>query len=1207
MFVGVTVASSLAAGAPVYLKTLDRMSLDTAVDRAPAHFLRLRIHVPFIPLKNKNLDVTDEDFSKVLGTNLRDISGEVVRHLRTDPLFIGVPEFPLPKSQPPEDAPKGYFQVLSDLDKHIEVVQGRFASDRIDQLDNGVLIEGIVASRLGRFFSIRPGHIVELARSVEQTERIFVRITGFIEPVDPGDPYWPFGSSLFRLTSSADDNAFQLDRTLDTDAEAAQLLEDAEVQTQLGIFVSQESLLGSVGQILSSPFGTVDYYVGVDKHALKQWDPDQIEERVQGFEKELSDVLVGSSSFTGLSDVLEEFKNRSFFSSIPLLLLLAVMLLAVLYYLYMMVNYLVESRADDVASLRTRGTSLGQLSRIYSFEGLVLVAIPAIVAPFLVMGFVMISGRLPYFTEFTSGGLLPVKLTFTPFLVAWATALLCLAIFVIPGVFGGRTGLIAQKLRLARPPALPLFQRHYLDIGLLVIGGLLFWEIQARGHLASGGIFKDVQVNEALLVAPVLVLAVVGLLFMRIFPLLIRFASGESLAFLNIWTTASFTVFVVGTVVNEIRLEYTFDWASVVAVALGFAVAYLVWRSANRPLTKGIALIAEILFLGVLLWIEPLSSENTMFLPMVLLAAVIPLQIAHIGFKLMAKVAPIGFSMTLLRMSRNPLQYTWMMLLLVMLTGLGVLSTTAGATLGVSQEEQILYDLATDIHVTRIEVPQGMGHRDYKDYLKAIPEIENVALGHRTLGEIGATSAREQFPFLALESESFSKVAWFREDFSDRSLPDLMSNLRTGAIPIPLTIPEGASGLGVWVRSEKSFPSIFAMMSVEANNGIIETLNLGSIEEVGWQLLSTGIPREMEHPIEILSFQIFEFVYGPSGNPGAILVDNIYAAMPDADPIVLEDFENQVNWSPFKTSLSASDSVEVAIDSTFPGQRALLYRFSKDTDFGMRGIHRLSESGRIPVLINRQFADSTGVSIGDSFVVTISSRRFPVVVRDVVDYFPTLVPEGVGFMLGEMDTFLRYINMIGPGLRFTPTEIFASTVSEGEAGAINGMRGMDITPDQIESMGQRLANTRVDPLVIAGWKLMVLVSVGLIILLAGTAYGVYLIVFTTRGRNELGTLQTMGLTKTQLIALLGLEHIAIVIIGISLGSWAGFQMSRIMISALSVTETGDPVIPPFVIDTQWIFMAPIYATLGGLILFALLVVYRTVTSMRLSEVSRMEV
>ena len=44
---------------------------------------------------------------------------------------------------------------------------------------------------------------------------------------------------------------------------------------------------------------------------------------------------------------------------------------------------------------------------------------------------------------------------------------------------------------------------------------------------------------------------------------------------------------------------------------------------------------------------------------------------------------------------------------------------------------------------------------------------------------------------------------------------------------------------------------------------------------------------------------------------------------------------------------------------------------------------------------------------------------------------------------------------------------------------------MDITLDQIESREQRLATTRVDPLVIAGWKLMVLVSVGLVVLPGG--------------------------------------------------------------------------------------------------------------------------
>ena len=159
-----------------------------------------------------------------------------------------------------------------------------------------------------------------------------------------------------------------------------------------------------------------------------------------------------------------------------------------------------------------------------------------------------------------------------------------------------------------------------------------------------------------------------------------------------------------------------------------------------------------------------------MFVPVALLAAVVPLQLLYLGLRSLVRRAPVGVSMTLLRMSRNPLQYTWMMLLLVMLTGLGVLSTTVGATLGISQEEQILYDLAADIHVTRVAPPAHMGNAEYKSHLLAIPEVTQVALGHRTLGEIGETTSRTLFPFLAIETESFPEIAWFREDFADQSL-----------------------------------------------------------------------------------------------------------------------------------------------------------------------------------------------------------------------------------------------------------------------------------------------------------------------------------------------------------------------------------------------------------------------------------------------------
>ncbi len=1204
VFVGVTVASSLAVGAPVYLNTLNRVSLDTAFARTSDHFLKIRTYVPFVPLKGENLDAADETFSDIRETTLSDVGKDVVRHLRTDPMFLGTPVFPLPITRPPSDAPRGYFQVLSDLEPHIRVVEGRAASARVEQGDSGPILEGVVAAQLASFYRLLVGDTIVLARSVDQPERVYIRVTGFIEQIDPRDPYWPLGANLFRVGPRSDDAAYQIDRTTGTDAE--ELLEDAEVQTQLGIFVTQDVLLETVPKVLPSTFATIDYYVGVDRETLKRLDLEEISGRVTEFEKGLFDRLIGSSAFTGITGILDAFEERSFFSSIPLLLLIAIMLLAALYYLYMMVNYLVEARSDDIASLRTRGTSLWQVFRVYSIEGLILVAIPAIVAPFLVMGIVTAAGLLPYFNEFTQGGLLPVRLTLAPFAVAWGAAALCLAIFVLPGVLGGRTALIAQKLRSARPPLLPLFQRYYLDVALLALGGMLFWEIQARGHLVSGGLFEDVQVNEALLAAPILLLAVVALLFMRLFPLFVRFLGGESEALIHVWAGAVAAVLAAAVVIREIRVEYNLDWLPQVALLAGFAAAYVAATYAREWQLRLPALGIEAVLAGLFIWMERPPPSELMFVPVALLAAVVPLQLVFWGLRSLVRLAPVGVSMTLLRMSRNPLQYTWMMLLLVMLTGLGVLSTTVGATLGISQEEQILYDLAADIHVTRVAPPAHMGHAEYRSHVLAIPEVTQVALGHRTLGEIGETTSRTLFPFLAIESESFSEISWFREDFSDQSLVGLMERLRATGEPVPAVIPEEASGVGVWVKPERPYPAIFVMMSVEGSNGIIETLNLGAMEGDGWQLLTTGLPQEMARPINLLSFQIFEFVHGPSGTPGSVMIDNIIAALPDGE-VVLEDFEGPIDWSPFRVSLSSADGVETVPDSNSPGSQALLYRFSKDTDFGMRGIHRLSQNGRIPVVVHSLFAESTGVRPGDSFVVEITSRKFPVFVQGVVDYFPTLAPEGIGFMVGDMEMFLRYLNMIGPGLRFTPNEIFASTVPDGQFGAIAGMQQMDITLEQIESTAQRLATTRVDPLVIAGWKLMVLISVGLVVLLAGLGYAVYLLMFASRARIELGTLQTMGLTRGQLIGLLGLEHLAIVVVGLVLGSWAGFQMSRIMISTLAITETGDPVIPPFVLNTQWALMAPAYAALGGLILLALFVVHRAVSGVRLNEVSRLEV
>ena len=48
-------------------------------------------------------------------------------------------------------------------------------------------------------------------------------------------------------------------------------------------------------------------------------------------------------------------------------------------------------------------------------------------------------------------------------------------------------------------------------------------------------------------------------------------------------------------------------------------------------------------------------------------------------------------------------------------------------------------------------------------------------------------------------------------------------------------------------------------------------------------------------------------------------------------------------------------------------------------------------------------------------------------IAGAVDYFPTLDPEGGRFLLTDMDSVLRHLNVLGSAHRFEPNELFVMT------------------------------------------------------------------------------------------------------------------------------------------------------------------------------------
>ena len=1193
IFVGVTISTALIAGAPLYVKTLERQGINTAIDRATQVFLDIYAFSPHIPLDESGLQKTDQVLERAIQDHISPVYGGRERHFTTPGYLVGVPGRPLPLVSGQQGS-QGFFQYLSNLERHVEFVQGRMSTDIVSSGPRGPVIEAVVGNDLGQRFGLSIGDVVTLTPSLDDPTRVSAKVVGLLEPTDPSDAYWQENPDLFLrpepLGDAGDPNV---------------IINPEELP--LALFITMNAMVGAVGPAFPGTLVNSSWFISVDKERLKGWSMSEARARIDALEMEMSISNPGSTVLTGLESLLDDFEHRSFFASVPLLLLLTIMVMTVFYYLAMMVSYLVQSRESDVALLRSRGVGTLQLLRLYAMEGAILTGVAVVVAPFLALGAVALAGKLPYFREITGGDFLPVELSWVPFLVALGAGLLGLAIFVIPGVVGARTGLVIHRLRSSRPPSVPFFQRYYLDLALLAVGGLVFWELRERGELISGGLFKEVQVNEALLLAPVIFLTVVALLFMRVFPLFVRFISGESRALLHLVVVATLITLAAGIGVQGATDDGGLAWILPVALLVALAGAYWATYRAQLPKSRNWLMVLQAGLVALVMMLEPPEVGEFTFVPSISLAAMIPAQLMFLLFAASVQAAPVWMSMGLWHMARNPLQYSWLVLLLVMVTGLGILATTVGGTLDRSYEERVLYDVAADIRVTGVPGFLAPGSQALKELYLTIPGVRAVSLGLRGSGSVGASAAGDQFRLLAVESEDFPYMSWYRDDFSAHPLPAVMRALQSDIRFEPLIIPDGATTIGTWAKPDELYSNMFLWVVIQDARGIVVTVTLGTVGRPQWHLMAAEIPSNLEPPLELVSVQLYEPGFGAVGTPGSILLDDIHVTFgSNGQAHTLEDFENPIGWTPLATSALSGDRITATREESYQGVRAGLFSFGKETSGGIRGFYRSPSGGPMSVVASSSFLAANGYRVGDAIVVQLENRILPAVVRDVVDYFPTLNPAGGGFVLADLDTLLRHLNMLGPTSRATPNELFIAEAAGAGSAVRDVVLGLSASAQGVHDRELLMESIRLNPLITAGWRAMAVLAVGIIVFTAGLGYVTYLLSFAERSRSEMGFLRSLGLDRRQIMGLLSFEHLVIVIVGLGLGSWAGFQMSNIMVSSVAVTETGRRVIPPFILTTDWSVLLPIFAALVVIFLAALIWLTRSTVRQDLTAISRLE-
>lgn len=225
-----------------------------------------------------------------------------------------------------------------------------------------------------------------------------------------------------------------------------------------------------------------------------------------------------ATATTALPDVLDR-AERSLLVSRSTLLIVALQLVLLAGYALLLVARLLSSeRTGESELLRARGGSRARLLGLSATEALLLAAPAAVGAPLLSDPLTrLLAGHGPLARI---GIRLDTGPTGTVWLVAALVALGCAAAVVAPALSAGRAS-------RARAAALPAAVRAGADVGLLVIAGVAYWQLD-RQTSGSGALSGDragsLGIDPLLVAAPALALLAGTVLTLRLLPPAARLA-----------------------------------------------------------------------------------------------------------------------------------------------------------------------------------------------------------------------------------------------------------------------------------------------------------------------------------------------------------------------------------------------------------------------------------------------------------------------------------------------------------------------------------------------------------------------------------------------------------------------------------------------------------------------------------------------------------
>jgi len=1066
VIVGVVMSAALMSSVVLYSDSIRDLGLRYALRTSDPLDRNVRITSsgrPGAPDYAPRRATVDTTLRQHLGPAL----GEIVHYGRSATFYPAPPGEAFPAD---DGRPRAHFQFADRLDTETRLVEGRKPNPPGN--DSPPVIEVMLGKAAAEKLGMKLGDSFDL-HPFWRTDKAPVRVTlvGLIEPRDLSDPYW-FGKT---------------DR----------FVSDTQNWDTYPFWVDEATVNQVLGSYLPDMDSSVETYGLVAIGHINARNARSIEDGARSLDSAMRENVNGATAETKLADIVSSYRTKLFFTRLPLFALMLQVVGIALYYLVMVSTMLIERQTGEIALLRSRGASSRQVVAIYAIEGLVICGAAALLGPYIAKLAIAVLGYTPPFENLSGNSALEVPMSRLAFASAAGGALLAFAALLIPAWRASRHSTIDYKHSLARPQTQPLFLRYYMDLVLVGVGAFLFYQLREKGSLVTEKLFGDLSADPLLLASPTLFMLMVALVFLRLFPLALRFVA---------WATH--------------RMESP-------TVALGLS-----------------------------------------------------------------------------RMTRAPMQYSRLILLLLLATAVGMFAAGYRATLERGYDDRAAFASGAPSRLENIRQPANVTDGAMLDAVSKATEATDISLGSRGIGSYNISQYNSQALTVdAIDTSTFANVAYWREDFAGPSLESLLARLAiTPDTSITSRmIPVGARTVGVWAQ----FPL----------NRNVATLGLRT-QDIGglywdYALVTPTIPKPGEWAFFVADLtRPAQLRFNPQAGYSTQTekrIDALYVRITGAPPqvpervnVLIDDlqvstdtsFDNARVIEPFDnlgpyaliTGASIGDpgAISVAQEQGHGGGNAARISFTRTRGLSpIVGLRGARTDVPLPVITEDEFPKVSGKKVGDEFTIFMNRQYVTVKLVGTFRYFPGYDPSRPEILFV---TDLRAARELAATVPSSSDGIYAN-----EAWMSPAILGV-MTKEKLQARGMQAdgmfdqrdlrAAQSADPLVAASWEGILFLCFAAVLLLTGLGFAVYATLAAQSRSLEFAILRTMGYSSRQVLALVSFEQVFVIVAGVVVGTFLGFPLGRLMIGYLGVTESGADPVPPLVSQVSWSAVLTVYGLLA---------------------------